>query len=47
MVRDTHRQLLHAAELRLIHPATAEEMTFEAPLPADMEHVLRGLRAED
>ncbi len=47
MVRDTHRQLLHAAELRLTHPATGEEMTFKAPLPADMEHVLRGLRAED
>ena len=47
MVRDTRRQLLHATELRLIHPATAEEMTFTAPLPADMEHVLRGLRAED
>ena len=47
MVRDTRRQLLHAAELRLVHPATGEEMTFKAPLPADMEHVLRGLRAED
>lgn len=47
MVRETHRQLLHAAELRLVHPDTGEEMTFKAPLPADMEHVLAGLRAED
>ncbi len=47
MVRESRRQLLHAAELRLRHPATGEEMTFKAPLPADFEHVLNGLRAQD
>ncbi len=47
MVRETKRQLLHAAELRLVHPATEQEMTFQAPLPADMEHVLAGLREQD
>ncbi len=47
MVRDARRQLLHAAELRLVHPATNKEMTFTTPLPADMEHVLNGLRNQD
>ncbi len=47
MVRETGRQLLHAAQLHLIHPARDEEMTFTAPLPADMEHVLAGLRDQD
>jgi len=47
MVRDTRRQLLHAIELRLAHPLSGEEMTFSAPLPADMEHILTGLREAD
>ncbi len=47
MVRETNRQLLHAAQLRLIHPDTGLEMTFDAPLPADMNNVLAGLRQPD
>lgn len=31
------RQALHAAELGFEHPATGEEMLFEAPLPPDLE----------
>jgi len=31
------RQALHAAELGFEHPTTGEEMTFEAPLPPDLE----------
>jgi len=38
------RQLLHASELALRHPATGEEMTFTAPLPADFEKALAELR---
>jgi 23S rRNA pseudouridine1911/1915/1917 synthase len=30
------RQFLHAAELRLRHPRTREEMRFESPLPPDL-----------
>jgi 23S rRNA pseudouridine1911/1915/1917 synthase len=45
MVREAKRQMLHAAALRLVHPHSGEEMTFLAPLPADMEHVLAGLRS--
>jgi 23S rRNA pseudouridine1911/1915/1917 synthase len=33
-------QALHSRQLTLKHPATGEEMTFEAPLPEDMENYL-------
>lgn len=36
-VRALGRQALHAAELGFEHPMTGEEMSFEAPLPADLE----------
>lgn len=38
------RQPLHAAEIVLRHPRTGEEMRFTAPLPPDLEEVLRLLR---
>ena len=34
------RPMLHARRLTLVHPATGEEMSWEAPVPADMELVL-------
>jgi 23S rRNA pseudouridine1911/1915/1917 synthase len=40
------RQMLHAAKLSLNHPKTSRRMTFESPLPADMEALLKQLRAE-
>jgi 23S rRNA pseudouridine1911/1915/1917 synthase len=40
------RQALHAAVLRFSHPRTREETTVAAPLPDDMKHCLRALRAE-
>ncbi len=39
-------QLLHAFRLTLTHPRTGEQMTFEAPLPADFAGVLETLRRE-
>ena len=39
------RQALHAHTLGFEHPMTGEAMDFEAPLPADMQHVLDRLRA--
>jgi 23S rRNA pseudouridine1911/1915/1917 synthase len=39
-----NRHFLHAARLRLTHPATGEEITFEAPLPPELKDVLRRLR---
>jgi hypothetical protein len=32
--------------LTIAHPATGTEITFESPLPADLQHALEGL-AED
>ncbi|MDX2234723.1 MAG: RluA family pseudouridine synthase [Hyphomonadaceae bacterium] len=39
------RQALHAAVLGFTHPRTGTTMRFEAPLPADMAHLLAALRA--
>ena len=39
------RQALHAFRLTISHPVSGKEMTFEAPLPADMERTLKALRA--
>jgi len=37
------RQALHAAELSLKHPQTGKQMTWQAPLPADMKRLLERL----
>jgi 23S rRNA pseudouridine1911/1915/1917 synthase len=41
-----HGQMLHAKELKLIHPRTGEEMRFSCDLPADFEAVVERLRRE-
>lgn len=38
------RQALHAAVLGFVHPVTEEDIRFEAPLPADMNDLIEGLR---
>ena len=38
-------QALHSLTLSLTHPRTGAEMTFTAPLPADMEGILRTLQS--
>ena len=38
------RQCLHAHRLSLRHPVTQEPLQFEAPLPADIDDLLRWLR---
>ena len=40
------RQALHAARLKLAHPTTGKEMEWEAPLPDDMDALLRILEAD-
>ena len=40
------RQALHAARLAFVHPASGEELEFEAPLPADMQALIAILRAD-
>ncbi len=41
------RLTLHAAQVVLKHPSTGQEVTFSAPLPKDMETVLKLLRKYD
>ena len=41
-----HGQMLHAKELKLLHPRTGEAMCFTCDLPADFEAVLIRLRKE-
>jgi 23S rRNA pseudouridine1911/1915/1917 synthase len=38
------RQALHAQRLELIHPETNKDMSWESPLPDDMERLLSSLR---
>lgn len=40
------RQALHAARLGLVHPASGEEMEWEAPLPADMKKLIAVLEKD-
>lgn len=43
LLKGLGRQALHAYNLTLIHPATGEEMTFEAPIPNDLATLEEGL----
>ncbi|MFK7864772.1 MAG: 23S rRNA pseudouridine(1911/1915/1917) synthase RluD [Pseudohongiellaceae bacterium] len=45
-LRNFRRQALHAQRLGLIHPITGAEMSWSAPLPADMEALLEALRLD-
>jgi len=45
LVRTATRQLLHAAELHLRHPADGRQLRLSSPLPADLATLLQGLRA--
>jgi 23S rRNA pseudouridine1911/1915/1917 synthase len=42
LLKDRH--FLHAHRLGFTHPATGEELTFEAPLPPELKDLLRRLR---
>lgn len=41
------RQALHAHRLTLAHPVTGQAISFEAPLPADLQRTLACLRRQD
>jgi 23S rRNA pseudouridine1911/1915/1917 synthase len=43
--RDFPRQALHAARLSLSHPLTGKAMTWESPMPDDMQRLLEALRS--
>ena len=38
------RQALHAAELGLVHPTTGKSLSFQSPVPSDMQELLSALR---
>lgn len=46
MLQMLPRQALHARTIGFIHPVTRKEMLFESNVPADMQEVLRFLKAE-
>lgn len=46
VVKGLQRQALHAYRLSFIHPKTGELVSFEAPMPNDMYHLLSVLRLE-
>lgn len=46
MLREFPRQALHAKRLSLIHPKTGEAMSWESPLPADMQALLLALKED-
>ena len=41
-----HRQALHAAQLSLQHPVTGETLSWEAPIPPDMQNLVAALAAD-
>jgi len=41
------RQALHARSLTLVNPQSGKEMTFEAPIPGDMQRVIDYLNAQE
>jgi 23S rRNA pseudouridine1911/1915/1917 synthase len=45
-LRAFRRQALHAMRLELIHPETQQSLSWEAPLPEDMQHLLQVLEAD-
>lgn len=42
----TKRQLLHASALRFIHPISGKEINIQAPLPEDMEKIIRKFKLQ-
>ena len=45
VLKPISRQMLHAWQLGFTHPRTREYMTFEAPIPRDMEGLMKKLRS--
>lgn len=42
-LRALRRQALHARELRLVHPDSGEQMSWSAPVPADMQALIQAI----
>jgi len=46
-LRAFKRQALHAAELRLHHPVSDQDMHWRSPLPPDIEELLEALEEDN
>jgi 23S rRNA pseudouridine1911/1915/1917 synthase len=46
LLAQVRRQMLHAWRLEIDHPATAQRMRFESPLPEDIKRLIKELEAE-
>jgi len=46
-LREFPRQALHATELGLIHPKTKQDISWQAPIPDDMESLLATIRDDE
>jgi len=42
--KNVTRQMLHAWRLKIFHPVLQKEMSFESPIPQDMEECIKALR---
>ena len=47
VLKGFNRQALHAKKLTLMHPISAEEMSWKAPLPQDLQDLLQALEKFD
>jgi 23S rRNA pseudouridine1911/1915/1917 synthase len=47
MIKNFHRQALHAQKLTILHPALNELMSWEAEIPDDMQALIETLRQEE
>ena len=39
------RVMLHAKVLGFVHPVTQKEVSFSAPIPDDMKHIIQRIRS--
>ncbi len=46
VIRSFRRQALHARRLSFVHPSSAELVTFDAEIPADMTQLIEALRVD-
>lgn len=46
VIRGFRRQALHARQLQLQHPETAENCCWEVPVPPDMQHLITALQTD-
>ena len=44
LIESIARQMLHAWRIGLTHPVTEKRVSFEAPIPSDMQAVMTALR---